>query len=287
MVGETWCVSIAPLRSTPPTTPPVPFRCACLAPCCAPPLPRSCVPSAPVMLPLLHALPQTARLVLEVFQGAGHLSISLGTAGLGVELGIDADGAKGRCRESQDLNKPCFQQHLYDLICQGVFAYIHFALPCSTWTVLKCFSKGTRTSAKPGGGGSVAAGADANRLATLVIRCCFAQARNNMLSSIENPSSSFSWKYINQHPGVGELKHSNVQFDQCANGLTCKHQGSHHPVTKPTQLLTNAHSLKRLRLKCPGNHSHLTAFGSVAKASAAYPQPLCDSWAENLLLELY
>ena len=59
------------------------------------------------------------RLVLEVFQGAGRLSISLGMTGLGVELGIDADGAKGRYSESQDLNKPRFQQHLYDLICQG------------------------------------------------------------------------------------------------------------------------------------------------------------------------
>lgn len=220
--------------------------------------------------------------MLEVFQGAGQLSISLR-----VELGIDVYGAKGRYRESQDLSKTCFQQHLYGLICQGVFAYIHFALPCSSWTVLKRFSKGTRTSEKPGGGGSVAAESDAIRLATFAIRCCFAQAWNNMLFSIENPSSSFLWKYINQHLNVGELNPSIVQFDQCAYGLTCKHQGSHHPVKKPTQLLTNAHSLKRLRLKCPGNHSRLTAFESVAKASAAYPQPLCESRAENVLLELY
>ena len=44
------------------------------------------------------------RLVLEVFQGAGRLSISFSMAGLGVELGIDAYGAKGRYKESQDLN---------------------------------------------------------------------------------------------------------------------------------------------------------------------------------------
>ena len=80
------------------------------------------------MLPLRRALPQDPRLVLEVFQGAGWLSISLGMAGLGVGFGIDAFGAKGRYRESQDLNKPCSQQRLYDLICQGVCLHIFILL---------------------------------------------------------------------------------------------------------------------------------------------------------------
>ena len=48
------------------------------------------------MLPLRRALPQDPRLVLEVFQGAGQLPISLGMVGLGVELGIDAYVANGR-----------------------------------------------------------------------------------------------------------------------------------------------------------------------------------------------
>ena len=109
--------------------------------------------------------PSDFRLVLDVFQGAGRLLISLGMTGLGVELGIDAYGAKGRYRESQDL----------------MFAYTHFALQCPTWTVLKCFSNGTRISEKPGGDGSVAAEAEANQLATFVIRCCFAQARKYVI----------------------------------------------------------------------------------------------------------
>ena len=43
---------------------------------------------------------------------------------------------------------------------------------------------------------------------------------------------------------LDKLDYSIVQFDQCAHGLTCKHEGNYHPVKKPTQLLTNAHSFK-------------------------------------------
>ena len=111
-------------------------------------------------------------LFLEVCQGTGGLSEAMFDEGFGVERGIDAYDADGVYVVSQDLRKRCVRQKLLSLITAGVYFYVHFAVPCSTWTILKRCGGGTRSKEQPGGRMPTAEEKQANSVATFVLRCC-------------------------------------------------------------------------------------------------------------------
>jgi hypothetical protein len=113
-----------------------------------------------------------------------------------------------------------------------------------------------------------------------VAACCNKLEQTNNLYSIENPHSSFLWRYLEKE----RFDHSvcEVTFDQCAYGLVLSHKGRQCSIKKPTKLVTNCLLLKSLGLKCPKDHEHVVAFGSVAKAAAAYPEKLCTKWAATV-----
>jgi len=226
---------------------------------------------------------------LEVFAGMGMLTKALEAQGLGVGIPMEAFPSGSVYVPLHDLSDSAVVSHLFHNISQGVYYYVHFGLPCSSWSILQSlFNDGTRTRERPEGTQELEREILGNKLAKSVARLCNALHRANCFYSIENPRSSYVWEF---EPIKGLLRHSfDVQFDQCEYNLIPIHMPSQstYRIKKPTTLRTNMIALKSLARKCRGDHKHFRCCGSVktpqgwvsvAKAAGAYPPSLCKQWA--------
>ena len=227
-------------------------------------------------------------LVLEVFSGCGRLSAKLANAGLGVAPPLEAYPAKGvYVRASDLLDNDTFDKLLREFS-SGAYFYVHFGMPCSSYSILQALNGGTRCSEHPEGDGSLDRENVGNTLARRVARLCRALHDSGCYFSIENPRSSWLWKFS----PIARLSNISldVQFDQCEYQLTPPHLSSHLNIhiKKPTTLRSNLSILQSLSRKCSGLHKHFhcrgsvkTAAGwvSVSKAAGAYPDSLCEQWA--------
>ena len=175
---------------------------------------------------------------------------------------------------------------------KGAYFFIHFGMPCSSFSIIQAINGGTRTSESPQGSGDKPNEMYGNRLADVMCELCWLQNISGGKFSIENPLSSFLWKY----PPVDQLSSIcvDIDLDQCEYGLRPPHRRrapySDLRIKKPTRLRTSLHSLSALSVKCRGNHAHWRCLGSVrddsgrtvsvAKAAGHYPDQLCQRWAE-------
>ena len=116
-----------------------------------------------------------------------------------------------------DLDRPSVVSTLLRLIYRGKYYYIHFGMPCSSFSLLQNLNKGTRSTLRPQGDDSLEREKLGNRLAIVVCLLCRAQHDMGNFFSIENPRSSFLWKF----GPVQELVElfDSVDFDQCMYGL--------------------------------------------------------------------
>ena len=152
-----------------------------------------------------------------------------------------------------------------------VLCIVDFGMLCRSFSIIQAINGGTRTSESPQGSGDKPNEMYGNRLADVMCELCWLQHRSGGKFSIENPLSSFLWKY----PPVDQLSSIcvDVDLDQCEYGLRPPHHRrapcSDLRIKKPTRLRTSLHSLSALSVKCRGNHAHWRCLGSVRDDRAA------------------
>ena len=149
---------------------------------------------------------------LEVFGGAGGLTRALRQHGLQMAHPIDSGGGKDY-RVEQDLLQLRDFEDLKSLIEADCFWYVHFGLPCSSWSALRRMSGGTRRLDKPEGSLELESEIEANLLGCRVLELCWLLKERGRFFSIENPASSYFWHF---EPTRDLLRSClEVTFDQC------------------------------------------------------------------------
>ena len=110
-----------------------------------------------------------ARLCIEIFSGLGRLALALIAAGFGATDPFEYSLGGDRFEGYFDLRGGAARERLERWVRSGNIHYINFAIPCSTWTLLKRWAKeGTRPSSKPQGNGDNIKEVEANDIALFV-----------------------------------------------------------------------------------------------------------------------
>ncbi len=230
---------------------------------------------------------------MEVLSGRGRLSAAWRWRGFTVARPMEAFPSKGVYASASDLSAPGVLRSLTVQIKKGAFFYVHFAVPCSSWSCLQRINGSTRTKVCPKGDETFPDIKEGNDLAETVSHLCWLLSGVGSYWSIENPHTSLLWDY---QPILGLLDVGlDVVFDQCMHGLIVTALNLPPPqvrfVRKRTRVRTNMSSLKALECTCSHSdraQSHLRCFGtvqspsgwtSVAKSAGAYPHLLCQRWA--------
>ena len=100
----------------------------------------------------------------------------------------------------------------------GEIAYVHSGIPCSTFSILRRLSVGTRSTENPARNGARADEREANKLLEVVAELCWELQVRGPYCSIENPASSLLWPMCSVQT-LYEVSGS-ICFDQCEYGLT-------------------------------------------------------------------
>ncbi len=171
----------------------------------------------------------------------------------------------------------------------GVYRYVHFAIPCASWSAIQRMNGGTRRAGRPQGAGVRLNEERANGLAEWVAVACRGLVAVGGFFSIENPKGSYLCEFspidaLRALDGVVD-----VVFDQCMYGLGKDTDGAGPcRVKKGTRILTNRGSLAELALKCDHSHEHMCCLGhvkvsgctrSLPKLAGQYPIALTKKWA--------
>ncbi len=122
-------------------------------------------------------------------------SKSLKEAGIGVATPMEAYPSKGVYIAAHDISRPEVILALEYNIKAGCFCYIHFGLPCTSWSSMQMMNRGSRRSWIPRGDGTHPKEIEANEMAVAISRLCWLQLRTGGLFSIENPRTSHVWRY--------------------------------------------------------------------------------------------
>jgi hypothetical protein len=217
-----------------------------------------------------------------MFDGVGHLSAALRRVGFRT-LAFDYLTKEGEYRPSQDFNDPKVVEHLLRLVRFGYIFHIHFAIDCSTWSIIRSrFVSGTRSAARPWGDGTREDERAANKTLRNVLRLIFVCQAVGTFWSLENPRTSRifltpSLKKLMSRPAVVR-----VDLDMCCFGLA-------DPISKdlykkPTTLIGTLPGLGGLGRSCSGDHCHQVVEGAVqtengtikrSKLAGIYPKPFC------------
>ena len=223
----------------------------------------------------------------SIFKGVGGLSAALADRGLAVSEGLEAYPHPGIYRPEHDLAREEVFRHLLREIRARAYSYVHFGLPCRSWSAWQRINpNSTRSSTAPEGTDPSESELEANALASRVSALCLAQGRAGGFWSIENPLSSLVWAYgpIEALCTAG----FDVDFAQCAYGLRTDPEPMAALVKKATRIRTNMPSLAGLEARCSGNHPHQRCCGKIRTISGwtnrsvlagAYPPALCLHWA--------
>jgi hypothetical protein len=232
---------------------------------------------------------------LEIYAGGGGLSKSLGDTGLNVLEALEAYPAKGVYLPYHDMDNPAVIFRVRKQILSGNLKYVHFGIPCSSWSQLQSINGGTRRNARPEGDGTLEREAKGNSQAKVVSDLCRLQSEMGNYYSVENPLSSFLWK-CECFVGLKEdTKAVGVEFCQCVFGLGVNiDEGGGIPqhrrlIKKPTRILTNMRSLLLLKRDCACSKPHLPCYDTVicggkhrkvSCLAGVYPPELCSEWAK-------
>ena len=135
----------------------------------------------------------TEPLCLETFAGCAGLSKALVKAGHPVDTPLEAYPSKGVYIPLHDLLRPEVARRLKQGIDNGEYSYIHFGLPCSSFSSLRRLSGGTRRKGNGEGDGTDGKELIGNRLAKVTADLCWRFHRKGGHFSIENPKVSYAW----------------------------------------------------------------------------------------------
>jgi hypothetical protein len=225
----------------------------------------------------------------ELFAGCAGLTSALRRLHLACDVPMEAFPQRRVYVKEHDLRRRPVVQLLEEAIKGGSYKYLHFALPCSSWSCIQLMNGGSRRLGFSEGDSLNPKEVEANSLADAVARLCWLQHRAGGYFTIENPDSSYVWSY---QPIASLLRCCvDVVFDQCTYMLRPPHHASLDADTrirKRTRIRTNLVLLQKLGQQCTGGHTHFHCLGSVnvggksmsvAQAAGQYPPLLCSKWA--------
>ncbi len=147
----------------------------------------------------------------------------------------------------------------HDLLDEGVFdrlrrrlkrgnhKYVHFALPCASWSCVQRINGGTHTKARPEGDGSKLKEVSANLLAA---RLAFA----GCYFLIENPDYSV-WDFMFMSRSTNVNSKVGRRADRTPGDFR---------IRKRTRIRTNMVALADLAGKCQGGHEHFRCLGHAS-----------------------
>ena len=228
----------------------------------------------------------------------GRLSAALVAAGLATAPAYES--SRTHPQALSDLDCEDVRSLLSIEIRSRIYYYVHFAIPCSSWSVLALCSGGSRRAHCPEGDPRAAPRvrdreALGNQQSEYVEELCDTAAEHGPHFSIENPDPSFLW----ESAAIARLNARwilyGVVFDQCCYGLQFPDSSPAEFCRKRTRILTTCpHLATRLSASCPGvsdTHKHVQALGTCkvngrtvkrAALAAAYPPKLCAEWARAI-----
>jgi hypothetical protein len=238
------------------------------------------------------------RFVWSVFDGGGNLSKALSRIGFRVAA-FDFLDKDGQYRATHDLALEETVLHLLRCLRYGIIFYVHFAIDCRTWSIIRArFACGTRSQRQPWGDGSREDEVLANKVLRNVLRLIAVCRVFNVFWTIENPKSSRLFFAPPIQRCLTEPDVHRTDFHMCAFGL--KDPVSAKFYFKPTSIIGTLPELQSLNKLCPHNHEHETVEGTVlyngrvikrSKVAGAYPIRFCShlaalvgaahTWAHN------
>ena len=248
--------------------------------------------------------PEWAR---EVFSGRGGLTRALLANGIPCRSPVEAFPGPRKYRRVHDITQ---DDVFVGLLCEaisGYYGFIHFGVPCSTWSALARMNGSSRCLACPDGARPLTArDAESMLQADRTAVLCLVLEAGGSLYSIENPIGSMLF-HSTPFRILWACSHATeVAFDQCCHGLRpppfaplpgsrAVPQQDDQFVRKSTIVWGNFPELRRLASRCPGprpGHRHAHALGSrrtlidgrarttsLAMSAGIYPAQLCSAWA--------
>ena len=131
----------------------------------------------------------------EVFAGCGGLIKALRRHHVPMDTPVEAFPGPKRCVKEDDLRDSAVYESLLSRVRAGCYRYLHFGLPCSSWSAIQRMNRGTRTKLNPEGNGSNPKEIEGNLLASRVAFLCKCQHESGGYFSVENPDSSMVWDF--------------------------------------------------------------------------------------------
>ena len=235
-----------------------------------------CSVAPPPPVPLASLLPRRirkrkSRAVLEIFAGTARLSGACRFLGLHVAAPIEL--VRG---EWCDLSDPRVVAVIKLWIRQRRVWYVHFATPCTPWSV---------ATARSAAQHHLQEGLQTAHVTLQLLDLCH---RCRVHWSVENPHSSALWRWAPLATFFTKTKSTSVTIDCCQYG--CRYR-------KTTRIQTSIHKLSSLAARCNSSHTHEVLQGTVmvhrpdhppkcfwkTRLASPYPPMLCDAWARILL----
>jgi len=202
--------------------------------------------------PCVHCLPHR-RFVREAFAGCAKLSYALLEHGLLVRRPLEAYPRKGLYVRSDDLDRLEVRNCLKREIRSGVYSYLHFGIPCTSWANANRLNRGTGRKHCPDGSADLLEReAHGYFQAQYVAELCLLCHEYNVLFTSESPRTSVLFDCKAMCLLQGKVPCYRVDFHMCAFGLQLPGSGPYEFCQKATSLLANFSEVAELQRRCPG-----------------------------------
>ena len=226
-------------------------------------------------------------LFLELFAGMAGLTAAVGSLRLATVAGVEILAC-----DSEDLTDLLFVEQLLRIIFAHLVMWFHSGIECTTWCIaarpaaryfdLEIGATRRKEKLKPHRAARCDRGDWFLRLTIIIMEVV---ALDKGVVVMENPATSLLWKEEALQALILAFGLFFVLFDMCEYGMDAK---------KATKMLTNYLNLQRLARRCSKTHSHVRLQGTVyvealgcrldrTALAAAYPQELCDAYADEVL----
>ena len=153
----------------------------------------------------------------EYYAGYGGLSDALDIIGFSF-CKYGAYSIDGYCGESDLERNEVIEKELED-IRTGNISYFHLAISCSTWSILRFLSGGTRTKDSPWGNGTRSDENHGNKQLKQAVRLIKAQTQAGNYWSSKQLAPSLMLSTDVMHNIMEQESVHNILFDQCCYGL--------------------------------------------------------------------
>ena len=254
-----------------------------------------------------EAIPPDLFCFREAYAGCAELTRAVRDAGIPCARPLEAFPSRdnteanahsrfsaGRYISVNDLDDESVMYALEVDIKRGLVRWLHFGIPCTSWSSMNTINGGTRSTAFPDGGvAPLDRECRGNRQAAAVCRLAMLIHSHGGLFTVENPVPSHLWKskhFVQLREFLGD-SHFEATFDQCSYDLKLPGCTWCEYCKKRTRIIGNFIEVESLVRSCPGlsaSHQHMHAIGSrvvdgvrhsLAGAAGRYPRPLCDAVA--------